>query len=105
MGMFDDLDEKAKELAAKARAALENPEEFLAKTRERVEAAVTEAGEEIREFAADPKAELQKLRDQVVDLLDCHPEKSDPAPPAEPAATTTAESPTQDSGTGGSPTP
>lgn len=89
MELFDNLDEKAREFAAKARAALENPDELLAKARERVEEAVEEASAEIREFAADPKAEFMKLRDQLSDLLDCEPaaaaaEPEPAAPPPEP---------------------
>ncbi|MES2124679.1 MAG: hypothetical protein V4503_08310 [Gemmatimonadota bacterium] len=87
MELFDNLDEKAREFAAKARAALENPDELLAKARERVEEAVQQASAEIREFAADPKAEFLKLRDQLSDLLDCEseaaastPEPGSPAP-------------------------
>jgi len=87
MSVFDDLDEKARELAAKAKAALENPDDFFAKARERVEEAVTEAKEDIEEFAHDARGEFKGIRQRVAELLDCEPAgdaaKAEPAAPAE----------------------
>jgi hypothetical protein len=70
MGVFDELDEKAKELAAKAKAALENKDEFLAKARERMDSAIADAKEELEEFKGEAKEELQEFRAKVADFLD-----------------------------------
>lgn len=93
MKMFDELEEKARELAAKARAAMDNPDEFLSKARERVEEAAQEARDEVRDFAADPKGEFKKFREQVTDLFDC--DATEPTEPAvaEAEATAAAEPP------------
>ena len=92
MSVFDELDEKARELAAKAKAALENPDDFFAKARERVEEAVTEAKEDIEEFANDTKEELKGIRQRVADLLDCEP-AGNAAKAVAPAESAEAEEP------------
>lgn len=96
MGLMDELDEKAKELAAKAKAAMDDPNAFIAKVRERAEEAVAEAREDVEEFAAEAKEELRGARQRLADFLDrevadCPAEAPAPAPeaadapPAEPA--------------------
>ncbi|MES2306762.1 MAG: hypothetical protein V4558_14765 [Gemmatimonadota bacterium] len=97
MSVFDELDEKAREFAAKARAALDNPDEFMARTRERVEEAVGEAKEDLEEFAKDAEEEFKGIRERMADFLECGPkaEKAatpeptkppeEPTPPADPA--------------------
>lgn len=65
MGMFDDLDEKANELAAKAKAALGNKDEFLAKAKERMDHAIAEAKEELQEFREEATEELGELREKA----------------------------------------
>ena len=69
MGLIDELDEKAKELAAKAKAALDDPNAFLAKVRERAEEAVAEAREDVEEFAAEAREELREARTRLADFL------------------------------------
>lgn len=87
MSVFDELDEKARELAAKAKAAIENPDEFFAKARERVEEAVSEAKDDIEEFANDAKEEIQGIRERMADMLECDSHaKASTATPTAPAA-------------------
>lgn len=98
MSVFDELEEKAKELAAKAKAALENPDEFIAKTRERAEEAISEAREDVEEFATDAKKEFGEIRDKLVDLFDREPKADKAADHAEAPATASADptSPTEE---------
>ncbi|MEO5799760.1 MAG: hypothetical protein ABIZ70_07580 [Gemmatimonadales bacterium] len=86
MSMFDELEEKARELAAKAKAALENPDEFIAKTRERAEEAMTEAKEDLEEFATDARKEFGEIREKMADLFDCEPKAGKSADQPEAAA-------------------
>ena len=87
MGVFDELDEKAKELAAKAKAALENKDEFLAKARERMDSAIADAKEELEEFKGEAKEELQEFRAKVAAFLDRDGDPAAQAAPNAPAAT------------------
>ncbi len=99
MGMFDDLDEKANELAAKAKAALENKDELLAKAKERMDQAIADAKEELQDFREEATEELSELRakakegfqgarERVADLMDkdCTPDGPKVEVVVEPAA-------------------
>jgi gas vesicle protein len=90
MSVFDELEQKARELAAEAKAALENPDEFLDKTRERVKEAVCDAKEDLAEFATDAQKEFDQIREKMADLFDCEPKAADASPTGEPAAAAAA---------------
>lgn len=96
VSVFDELEQKARELAAEAKAALENPEEFLDKTRERVKEAVCDAKEDLAEFATDAQKEFDQIREKVADLFDCEPKPSETAAGASepaPAGSAAGEAP------------
>ena len=96
MNVFDELEQKARELAAEAKAALENPDEFLDKTRERVKEAVCDAKEDLAEFATDAQKEFDQIREKVADLFDCEPKPSETAAGASepaPAGSAAGEAP------------
>lgn len=96
MSVFDELEEKARELAAKAKAALENPDEFISKTRERMEEAVNEAKEDVEEFASDAREEFKGIRERMADLFDCEPKATAEGAPGEPAAAEPTPPPSAD---------
>lgn len=65
MSVFDRLDQKAEELAAKAKEAIRDPDGAVAKARARVEAALHDAKGELEEFAGEAREELDELRDRA----------------------------------------
>lgn len=89
MGMLDDLDAKANAFAEKAKAALGNKDELLAKAKERMDQAIADAKEELEEFREEATEELSELsakakegfqaaRARVSDLVDRDGDPSGP---------------------------